>query len=139
MRAAAAAEPTPWSAHLDATSGKVYYSNKVTGEVSWRVRAQPAAGAASPPGAPPPTGAALPAGWSAHTDAVSGKTYFANEAGEVTWLQPAAAGVAAPPRAAPPLPAGWSAHADPAGRAYFSNASTGAVSWRLPGANFGQE
>eukprot|EP00325_Prymnesiales_sp_UTEX-LB-985_P015753 CAMPEP_0174755754 /NCGR_PEP_ID=MMETSP1094-20130205/106411_1 /TAXON_ID=156173 /ORGANISM="Chrysochromulina brevifilum, Strain UTEX LB 985" /LENGTH=58 /DNA_ID=CAMNT_0015961653 /DNA_START=700 /DNA_END=876 /DNA_ORIENTATION=+ len=49
------------------------------------------AGGASPP--PPPTGQmGLPAGWSAHSDPASGRTYFVNKVtGETSWLHPGGA------------------------------------------------
>lgn len=60
---------------------------------------------ATPEAAPPPA-AALPEGWTAHTDPNTGKTYYAGPGGVTQWEAPAPAPApeAAPPPAAPGAP-----------------------------------
>eukprot|EP01047_Picozoa_sp_COSAG01_P075032 COSAG01_NODE_12727_length_1693_cov_1.609159_1_plen_138_part_00 len=79
----AAALPSGWSALRDPASGRTYYANQATSEVSWErpVVAFPAAVAAA---AAPPT----PVYYHAHQDA-SGRTYYHNPStDETTWELP---------------------------------------------------
>ena len=78
-----AAPGSGWQAQVDASTGRTYYYNKVTGESSW-----------SPPAAPvqPPPGVMQPAPeseWQTQVDRASGKTYYINRVtGESSWSPP---------------------------------------------------
>jgi len=98
-----AALPEGWRETKDPNTGKVYFWNKNTAEVSWD---RPEEDPPAPPPPPPDASAdAAPAQWKEVKDPQTGDIYYWNEVtNETTWDKPASQGGAPIPEEPPPLP-----------------------------------
>ena len=108
----------PPACRAQPASGRVYYVNSVTGQTSWT---PPAGMSASPPSAPPASGALAP-GWEERIDPSTGRTFYIDHVNRRTaWERPTAPAVGSQPSYAQP-PSSMPSSA-PSGQEFDSDAA----------------
>jgi hypothetical protein len=117
-----------WTELYDESSGRNYYCNTETNEVSWE----------KPSELSVPEVSSLPPGWTELYDEGSGRNYYVNEGtGETSWDIPvsleATAGTLAPTeRTGDAQVSEWVEAVDDSGAVYYYNTATGETSWEKP-------